>query len=60
MGIALGFVIFRALDVIKPFPAGRLERLPGGLGMMADDAMAAVYANLVLRAACYMVPALLL
>jgi phosphatidylglycerophosphatase A len=60
MGIALGFVIFRALDVIKPFPAGRLERLPGGLGMMADDAMAAVYANLLLRAACYVVPALLL
>jgi phosphatidylglycerophosphatase A len=60
MGIALGFVIFRALDVFKPFPAGRLERLPGGLGMMADDAMAAVYANLLLRAACYVAPALLL
>ena len=35
---------------IKPYPANRLERLPGGLGVMADDAMAAVYANLVLRA----------
>ena len=38
-------------DVIKPFPANRLEKLHGGLGIMADDAMAGVYANLVLRAA---------
>ena len=58
-GIALGFVIFRALDVVKPFPAGRLEHLPGGLGMMADDAMAAVYANILLHAASYLAPALL-
>ncbi len=42
-----GFVLFRIFDVIKPFPAGRFERLHGGLGVMADDAMAAVYANLV-------------
>jgi phosphatidylglycerophosphatase A len=43
-----GFFLFRALDVIKPYPADRLEQLPGGLGIMADDGMAAVYANLVL------------
>jgi phosphatidylglycerophosphatase A len=35
--------------VIKPFPAARLEKLHGGLGVMADDAMAAIYANLSLR-----------
>ncbi len=47
---ALGaFLLFRIADVVKPFPAGRLERLPGGIGVMADDAMAAGYANLVLR-----------
>jgi phosphatidylglycerophosphatase A len=57
-GIALGFAIFRALDVAKPYPAQRLERLPGGLGMMADDAMVAVYANLLLRAAYYLAPKL--
>jgi phosphatidylglycerophosphatase A len=45
-----GFFIFRILDVVKPFPANRLERLHGGLGMMADDAMSAIYANLVLHA----------
>jgi phosphatidylglycerophosphatase A len=56
IGIALGFALFRALDVVKPYPARRLERLPGGLGIMADDAMAAVYANLLLRAACHLAP----
>lgn len=48
-GVLVGFVLFRVFDVVKPYPAGRLERLPGGLGMVADDVMAGVYANLVLR-----------
>jgi phosphatidylglycerophosphatase A len=56
-GAAIGFLLFRAADVVKPFPANRLERLHGGLGVMADDAMAAVYANLVLRMILLMVPA---
>ena len=41
--------------MIKPYPANRLEQLHGGIGVMADDAMAAVYANLVLRAALHWV-----
>ena len=45
-----GFLLFRLFDVIKPYPARQLERLRGGVGVMADDAMAAVYANMVLRA----------
>lgn len=49
-----GFFLFRLADIVKPYPANRLERLHGGLGVMADDAMAAVYANLVLRAALYL------
>jgi phosphatidylglycerophosphatase A len=49
LGALIGFVFFRAADVIKPYPANRLERLPGGVGVMADDAMAAVYANIALR-----------
>src|SRR5688572_24677912 len=49
-GAFLGFLIFRAADVIKPYPANRLERLHGGVGVMADDGMAAIYANLALRA----------
>ena len=51
-----GFVLFRIFDVIKPYPAGRFEQLHGGLGVMADDAMAAVYANLSLRAVVYLLP----
>jgi phosphatidylglycerophosphatase A len=49
-GAVLGFLTFRAADVLKPYPANRLERLGGGVGVMADDAMAAIYANLALRA----------
>jgi phosphatidylglycerophosphatase A len=50
-GALAGFFLFRIADVIKPYPADRLEHLPGGVGVMADDAMAAVYANLALRSA---------
>lgn len=56
-GIALGFLFFRALDVIKPYPAAQLEHLHGGLGIMADDAVAGLYAHLALRACVWMVPA---
>ena len=56
-GIVVGFLIFRLFDVIKPFPAGRLEHLPAGLGIMADDSMAGVYAHLALRIAVMMAPA---
>ena len=56
-GALAGFVLFRIFDVIKPFPAGRLEALHGGLGVMADDAMAAVYANLTLRLMMWLFPA---
>ena len=56
-GALVGFVLFRIFDVIKPFPAGRFERLHGGLGVMADDAMAAIYANVSLRIAMWLLPA---
>jgi len=51
---ALGaFLLFRVFDVIKPYPSNRFEKLHGGVGVMADDGMAAIYANLALRAALY-------
>jgi phosphatidylglycerophosphatase A len=56
-GIALGFLFFRVLDVIKPYPAAQLEHLHGGLGIMADDAVAGLYAHIALRACVWMVPA---
>jgi phosphatidylglycerophosphatase A len=42
----LGFILFRAFDIWKPFPARQAESLPGGLGIMADDWIAAIYAAL--------------
>ena len=47
--LAVGFVLFRVLDVTKPWPARRLELLPGGLGIMADDFAAALYATGLLQ-----------
>ncbi len=40
------FLLFRLFDIWKPPPAGAAERLPGGFGVMADDLVAGVYANL--------------
>jgi phosphatidylglycerophosphatase A len=45
-----GFVLFRIMDVFKPYPARQFESLPGGWGIMTDDLMAGIYANLLLRA----------
>jgi phosphatidylglycerophosphatase A len=59
-GAALGFFLFRAFDVVKPYPANQFERLHGGVGIMADDAMAGVYANMALRLALLLTPAGLL
>ena len=55
-GIALGFLFFRILDVIKPYPAAQFENLHGGLGIMADDAVAGLYAHVALRACVWLVP----
>lgn len=46
---AAGFFAFRAMDVVKPWPARQLEALPEGWGIMADDLMAGVYANVMVR-----------
>ena len=56
-GALAGFFIFRVFDVIKPYPANRLEKFHGGFGIMADDAMAGVYANLALRLLMWLLPA---
>jgi phosphatidylglycerophosphatase A len=53
-GALVGFLLFRLSDIVKPFPANRLEQLHGGVGIMADDIMAGVYANLVLRAGLWL------
>lgn len=48
--LLVGFVLFRILDILKPFPIRQLERLKGGLGIMADDIMAGILANICLYA----------
>ena len=45
-----GFLAFRVFDVVKPFPAGLIDRkVPGGAGVMLDDLAAAIYANIMLQ-----------
>ena len=46
---AIGFLFFRILDTLKPFPAGRLQDLHGASGIMLDDVVAALYTNLLLQ-----------
>jgi phosphatidylglycerophosphatase A len=46
---AAAFAAFRVLDIIKPFPARALERLPLGWGILADDLAAGIYAGLAVR-----------
>jgi phosphatidylglycerophosphatase A len=47
--LILGFAAFRLFDIWKPFPIRKLEPLGKGVGIMADDLLAGVYANLVLQ-----------
>ena len=48
-----GLILFRVFDIWKPWPVRRLENLPGGWGIMADDWMAGVYAAILLRLALH-------
>lgn len=45
----LGFLLFRLFDISKPFPIRRLEKVKGGFGIVLDDLLAGIYANLALR-----------
>jgi len=47
--VVLAFILFRVLDTLKPYPAGRLERLKGSVGIMSDDLIAGLYTNLILQ-----------
>lgn len=44
-----GFILFRIMDIVKPFPANQAQKLSGGVGVVADDVIAAVYAHIVLQ-----------
>jgi phosphatidylglycerophosphatase A len=45
---AVAFLLFRVFDILKPWPASAAERLPGGIGIMADDVVAGLMAGAVI------------
>jgi phosphatidylglycerophosphatase A len=47
--VIIAFILFRFFDITKPLFIRRLENLPGGWGVMFDDVLAGVYANIVLQ-----------
>jgi len=47
--LLVGFILFRSFDIVKPFPLRRIERLPGGAGIMLDDVGAGLYALVLLQ-----------
>jgi phosphatidylglycerophosphatase A len=49
INILIGLVLFRIFDIAKPFYIRRMEKLPGGWGVMFDDVLAGIYANLILQ-----------
>lgn len=46
----VGLFLFRIIDITKPFPVRQMEKLPGGIGIMADDIAGGIMANLLIRA----------
>ncbi len=48
--ILLGFILFRVIDITKPFKIGKIEKISGGWGIMTDDIVAGILANLIIQA----------
>jgi len=53
--LAVGFLLFRLFDIIKPFPVKASEKLPHGWGVMMDDVVAGIYSALCLRLIFYLI-----
>jgi phosphatidylglycerophosphatase A len=53
--LGFAFVTFRVLDIVKPWPARQLQRLPAGLGILIDDLIAGLYAAVVVQIVLRMV-----
>ncbi len=54
VNVAAGFILFRLLDIVKPFPARQAESLPRGWGIMMDDVIAGIYGNLLMHLGIYL------
>lgn len=46
--LLIGFILFRAFDILKPYPIKKIERLPGAWGIVADDVAAGIFSNIIL------------
>lgn len=55
LNVLIGFVLFRFFDIAKPLGIRKLEKLKGGVGVMADDMLAGIYANIVLQIIIYFI-----
>jgi phosphatidylglycerophosphatase A len=53
------FILFRFFDIIKPLGIRKMEQLPGGIGVMADDILAGIFANLLLQIVFRIIPGLI-
>ncbi len=51
VNLLLAFIIFRVLDILKPYPAGIIDQRPGGWNIMLDDVVAALYTNAIIQVA---------
>lgn len=49
LNFGLAFVIFRVLDILKPYPAGEIDKKPGGWNIMLDDVIAGLYTNVIIQ-----------
>ena len=54
--IGSAFILFRIFDILKPEPVNVLQKLPKGWGVLADDVMAGIYANISLQILCLIFP----
>lgn len=57
-GGLVAFFVFRVFDVLKPFPVGRSQKLPGGWGVVVDDLLAGVYGRICLVLLSWLFPSL--
>ena len=55
LNVLIGFILFRFFDIAKPLGIRKLESLKGGVGVMADDILAGIYANIVLQIILYFI-----
>lgn len=57
-GVLAAFFVFRVFDILKPWPAGRMQKLPRGWGVVLDDVVAGIQSRIVMLAATYWLPQL--